>query len=39
MGDWRRLHNVERRTLHASPNIEGDEIKEDEMDGTCSAHV
>jgi hypothetical protein len=33
-GDWRRLHNEELHNLYYS----GDQIKEDEMGGTCSMH-
>jgi hypothetical protein len=37
-GDWRRLHNEELRNLGVSPNIISDQIKEDEIGGTCSTH-
>jgi hypothetical protein len=36
---WRRLHNEELHELYATPHISKRvQIKEDEMDGTCSTH-
>jgi hypothetical protein len=35
-GGWRRLHNAELHNLYASPK--GDQMKEEEMGGTCNTH-
>jgi hypothetical protein len=36
---WRKLHSEELHNLYSSSNIiRVDQIKEDEMDGTCSTH-
>jgi hypothetical protein len=37
-GGWRGLHNEELCNLYASRNSLGNNIKEDEMGGTCSTH-
>jgi hypothetical protein len=35
---WRRLHDEELHNLYASPNIISDQVRKNEMDGTCSKH-
>jgi hypothetical protein len=37
-GERRKLHNVELHTLYSSPNVQADQIKENEVGGTCGTH-
>jgi hypothetical protein len=37
-GERRKLHSVELHTLYSSPNVEADQIKENEVGGTCGTH-
>ena len=36
-GDWRKLHKEEVHDLYSTP-YKGDEIKEDEMGGSCGTY-
>jgi hypothetical protein len=38
-GDWRKLYNEELRNLYSLPNIWRDQIKADDMGGSCSTHL
>lgn len=39
MGDWRKVHNVERHEYCASPTvIFGDQIWKNEMGGNCGTY-
>jgi hypothetical protein len=37
-GSWRKVHNDELHSLDSSPNTVSDQIKEDEVGGTCGTH-
>jgi hypothetical protein len=37
-GDWRRLHNEEHCDVYPSPNVVGDQSKENEMGMSCSMY-
>jgi hypothetical protein len=37
-GEWRKLHNEELHILYSSPNIKSNQIKENEVGGTCGTH-
>ena len=37
-GEWRKLSNEELTDLYSSPNCSDDQIKKNEMSGTCSTY-
>ena len=37
-GKWRRLHNEELCDVYSSPNVVGDQIKQNEMHGIYITH-
>jgi hypothetical protein len=36
-GGWGKVHNEELQNLYFTPDIIGEQVKEDEMDKTCSS--